>query len=134
MALLGKPTFPEFLQCNSGLDMSDSHRSVRGSAPCPISHHLLAEHRKFDFRFPHSLYCSSALSQHRDIIVEVPTDIEDVSDVLGAHKSTMFLTDAYVTGRPEIANIFLYNFSLHGEPGAGNTSIDEPFFFLFLVI
>ncbi|KAF8181804.1 hypothetical protein BJ912DRAFT_605061 [Pholiota molesta] len=61
---------------------------------------------------------------HRNIIVELPREVKDITNYLGRHYYSQFLTHSPLSEK--YADIYEYKYSLHGDPGEKNWSIGYP--------
>ncbi|KAF9476854.1 hypothetical protein BDN70DRAFT_881844 [Pholiota conissans] len=61
---------------------------------------------------------------HRNIIVELPREVKDITNYLGRHFYSKFLTNSPLSEK--YADIYEYKYATHGDPGEKNWSIGYP--------
>ena len=83
------------------------------------------------FRFFYSSVCAFLKKkiiphcpQHRNIIVELPKEVEDTNQYLGAHFYGRFLTNDPGSDRKVL--IYEYKYASFGDPGEKSTSLFSP--------
>ncbi|KJA20495.1 hypothetical protein HYPSUDRAFT_815524 [Hypholoma sublateritium FD-334 SS-4] len=64
------------------------------------------------------------LFQHRNLIVELPREVTDISPYLGRHLHATFLLEGPLS--EDFSEIYEYKYSRHGDPATKNWSVEFP--------